>query len=584
MGTVTSFPLTTTPTVIAGGGTVARTIADLFSDLPSIKSFGADPSNTAAENSAALALVEAADADVFYVPEGTYQTDATPYQLTAKRFVGPGKLEMSGFAQAPMRSFITSAQPAASTSRLEMFDELGPKQHRASYSFVGSGANPGTLPTSYTNYVEWCADVHVHDFTAGFNTDAADHSLGRSGAFARKVFLYHGGGGDLVADSYYLEVYSSRSGATHFLANPAVAIHNGNIGVSAATGDGAYLQGSEYLFSDRADAAVAAIDRVRNFARVNTGTTLEQVWGCDRIQVSDSAIDFVTSIAGNVKRGWDVTPATFDSDKAAINLKAADRIYLNASSAADSQGIKWFATTLGGTWIEGASELIKFGANSHDGAFIINAAPSAVNGLQSNSVATGGAPQLVAQGSDTNIGLRLLTKGTGVLTAANVAAGWLLTFPAETDTVVGKATTDTLTNKSISGSTNTLSNIANASLTNSSVTVNGTSIALGASETVTAAAGTLTGTTLNATVTASSLTSAAAGFAAGSLTANSNHINVAGYAVISGIAQVNHLWVADAIAAPSAAAGWAKLYVDSADGDLKVIFGDGTIKTLATDT
>lgn len=47
------------------------------------------------------------------------------------------------------------------------------------------------------------------------------------------------------------------------------------------------------------------------------------------------------------------------------------------------------------------------------------------------------------------------------------------------------ANTQTLTNKTISGSSNTISNIGNASLTNSSVTVNGTAIALGASGTVT---------------------------------------------------------------------------------------------------
>jgi len=49
--------------------------------------------------------------------------------------------------------------------------------------------------------------------------------------------------------------------------------------------------------------------------------------------------------------------------------------------------------------------------------------------------------------------------------------------------------------------------IPNSGLANSSVTVNGTSINLGGSGTVTANAATLTGTTLNATVTASSLTS-----------------------------------------------------------------------------
>jgi hypothetical protein len=40
----------------------------------------------------------------------------------------------------------------------------------------------------------------------------------------------------------------------------------------------------------------------------------------------------------------------------------------------------------------------------------------------------------------------------------------------------------------------------------------------------------------------------------------------------------------DGVAAPSAILGRALIYVDVADGDLKVKFGDGTVKTLATDT
>ena len=63
---------------------------------------------------------------------------------------------------------------------------------------------------------------------------------------------------------------------------------------------------------------------------------------------------------------------------------------------------------------------------------------------------------------------------------ASISNSGTLTLPATTDTLVGRATTDTLTNKTISGSSNTLSSIANASLTNSSVTIGTTNISLGA--------------------------------------------------------------------------------------------------------
>lgn len=49
-------------------------------------------------------------------------------------------------------------------------------------------------------------------------------------------------------------------------------------------------------------------------------------------------------------------------------------------------------------------------------------------------------------------------------------------------------------------------------------------------------------------------------------------------------AKMGLLSLTDGITAPSAVSGRAILYVDTADGDLKVIFGDGTIKALATDT
>lgn len=49
--------------------------------------------------------------------------------------------------------------------------------------------------------------------------------------------------------------------------------------------------------------------------------------------------------------------------------------------------------------------------------------------------------------------------------------------------------------------------------------------------------------------------------------------------------QVNgQIAIKDGMAAPSTISGYAQMFVDSADGDLKVKFGDGTVKTIVTDT
>lgn len=80
-------------------------------------------------------------------------------------------------------------------------------------------------------------------------------------------------------------------------------------------------------------------------------------------------------------------------------------------------------------------------------------------------------------------GTQTLTNKT--LTApviATIVNTGTLTLPTSTDTLVGRATTDTLTNKSLSGSSNTFTNIPNSGLTNSSITLGTSNIALGATE------------------------------------------------------------------------------------------------------
>lgn len=53
----------------------------------------------------------------------------------------------------------------------------------------------------------------------------------------------------------------------------------------------------------------------------------------------------------------------------------------------------------------------------------------------------------------------------------------------------------------------------------------------------------------------------------------------------SGVVKVQApLAITDGITAPAALTGFAQIYVDTADGDLKIRFSDGTIKTIVTDT
>ena len=66
-------------------------------------------------------------------------------------------------------------------------------------------------------------------------------------------------------------------------------------------------------------------------------------------------------------------------------------------------------------------------------------------------------------------------------------------------------------------------------------------------------------------------------YAAGSIDAGSN-------VFAAGRIQAPKLRITDGITAPAATAGFAEIYVDAADGDLKIVFGDGTVKTIVTDT
>jgi len=85
----------------------------------------------------------------------------------------------------------------------------------------------------------------------------------------------------------------------------------------------------------------------------------------------------------------------------------------------------------------------------------------------------------------TGTGVTSVGTGVGLLGGPITSTG---TIDIDTTVVATLTGTQTLTNKTISGSTNTLTNIGNGSLTNSAITINGSSVSLGGSITVTATA------------------------------------------------------------------------------------------------
>ena len=181
----------------------------------------------------------------------------------------------------------------------------------------------------------------------------------------------------------------------------------------------------------------------------------------------------------------------------AINVSAIGSTVqgYNATLAAIS-GANLVAGTYGGTGINNGSKTITLGASitttgagtptlgfgSGSFTYTYPAATSTLGAL-------GVAQSWTAAQTFTNSDLILAGSSTGVTTFTSDndgASNFTLHFPAANDTLVTLAATQTLINKSISGSTNTLTNIGNSSLTNSAITLCGTSTSLGGSLTASA--------------------------------------------------------------------------------------------------
>lgn len=238
--------------------------------------------------------------------------------------------------------------------------------------------------------------------------------------------------GDLWYDSTANELTARINGAN-------VALGAGGGAVSSVSNSDTTL-----TISPTTGSVVASL----NLAKANTWTGLQTL-------TIDDATTNATSNVLDIQKSSSGTPATGMGARIRFGLEttttansiagAIDAIWNVATHASRNSYVSISAQAVTTT-----SETIRF-----------QGVQNSVNFFEVYPSATNTAVELAANGSDTDIDINLAPKGSGVVAIL-------------TDPVVTLNATQTLTGKTISGASNTLSNIGNSSLTNSSITVTGT--------------------------------------------------------------------------------------------------------------
>ena len=234
------------------------------------------------------------------------------------------------------------------------------------------------------------------------------------------------------------------------------------------------------------------IRTVFNDSNVATGLAEFQTGETVGLDHGGTGVALSIGSAGQVlKVNSGATALEFGAVEAIINIDTATNLTSQTLEASDQ-----FMVSDGGT--EGRATLSQIDAAIKDVSTTltnktINASNNTLSNI-TNSMLSGSAGITNANIANSKITIRddssttddinlgetlVVAGGSGVTTSIS---GNTLTIATDGG-VVTETSTDTLTNKSISGSTNTLSNIANSSLTNSSVNFGGVTVALGASDT-----------------------------------------------------------------------------------------------------
>ena len=406
--------------VTARGTPSPRPLADRAADAVNLRDVGAVLDGGTDDGPAvAAALVRAAGGAV-QVQQGTAAVGAQPDAMTG-RFAGEGQLR-TGDGRRRGRMFARrSAEPARYGSLDDIstaFDgDLSTVQLAIEHRVDGAA----TLTQPATGYVyrhENSAVSIYYQNRSGYNALTANQG-GRTGCSAINGRVTQQGQGDAVFLTVAGTVTGTKAGSTHFLANPAVLVMDGDIFGFA---DGTYQQVDEFSHNDVGfDLAVSST--VRNFYRTNDAGAKGAWWLGTRYQsLGAKGVDAAFQVVGRWNGVLDTCAATSGPSGAVMTVAAGQRIYLNASNADPYANP---AKVQPGTeWLEAdpATGAVRIAAGGAPGLVVARVA-GAASGVQVTPGAGSAAPALQPVGAAADIPLQLQGKGAGSVLAPTPTAG-----------------------------------------------------------------------------------------------------------------------------------------------------------------
>jgi len=292
---------------------------------------------------------------------------------------------------------------------------------------------------------------------------------------------------------------SATSAATSATSAAASATAAATSATSSATSASAAATSATSAATSASSASTSASSALTSANSASTSASSAQTFASTMAASVTAAQTSATSAAASATAA--ATSASSAATSASSALTSANSAATSAASAAAAVAASFDAKgdLLVGTGAQAFDQLTVASTNG----YILSVASTTATGLQWIAAGTGTVSSITAGtglsgGTITTTGTIAIDSTVATLTGSQTLTNKTLTapvissisntgtvtLPTATDTLVGRATTDTLTNKTISGANNTLSNIGNASLTNSSITLNGTPVSLGGSATI----------------------------------------------------------------------------------------------------